>query len=68
MEVDVFFSDDSAGSNNREDRAFYNTKSSQKSGSRIEDTGSREFAGWQYWVALSCVVGATGIAAQSVFF
>ena len=67
MEVDVFFSDDSAGSSHREDRAFYKPNTG-KSGSSREDTGAREFAGWQYWVALSCVVGATGIAAQSVFF
>ena len=60
LEVDVFFGEGASD----EDKT---APAEEKKSAAVQPAKTEwEFASWQYLVALSCVVGATAVAAQGV--
>ena len=63
LEVDVFFGESKLDSEESEP----SSKAKESKSSAVQETKQEwEFAPWQYAIALSCLVGATAVAAQGV--
>ena len=60
LEVDVFFGESTSDEDESE------TSKDKKTPAVQQAKQEWEFAPWQYFVALSCLVGATAVAAQGV--